>query len=281
MICDYLKLARVHQWIKNLFVFAGVFLAGKILTPIFFDAFLVFVSFCFASSVVYIINDLKDIQRDRLHPEKKNRPLPSRRIAVKNAVVLLALLLLALLTSFAAITRAALFVIIIYIMMNIFYTYFLRDTPIIDLLVIASGFILRVLAGTYGIGIETSSWLLATIIFLSLFLALGKRLNEKGVIEDFAHRPLLERYSQKSLTYMILITATLSIIFYSLYIVNRKTEILPLSTILVVVYGFFRYLYLIHLKRGVGDPTEELLKDKPLLAAVLLGCILLFWGLYL
>jgi len=272
----YLKLIRIHHWVKNLFVFIGVFFAGMIFTPYLLDALLVFVSFCFATSAVYIINDIKDLKYDKLHKKKKTRPLASGSISLKTAKNILILFLILFIGSLFFIKPWAIAFVVGYLILNIIYTFALKQLIVIDVFSIALSFILRVLAGTIGIGIIASSWLLVTIISLSLFLGFGKRFNEKKFEEK--HRKVLQEYTEGFINHLILITSTLSIAFYSLYIIETNPDVVHIITIPLVMYGFFRYIYITHVLKGGGDPTEELLTDKPLLLTVIIWAILLFIG---
>ena len=273
----YLQLIRIHHWIKNLFVFIGVFFAGLVFTPPhLLNALLVFISFCLATSAVYIINDIKDREYDKLHKKKKTRPLASGAITIKTAKNTLAIFLILLSGSLFFIKPLAIAFVLAYVILNVIYTFVLKKIVIIDVFSIALSFILRVLAGTIGIGILASSWLLVTIISLSLFLGFGKRFNEKKFVEG--HRKVLQDYTEGFITHLILITSTLSIAFYSLYIIETNPDVIHILTIPLVMYGFFRYIYITHILKGGGDPTEELLTDKPLLLTVILWAILLFIG---
>ena len=276
----FLKLLRVHQWTKNLFVFVGVFFAELFLTSILIDAIFVFVSFCLASSIVYIMNDIKDVESDRQHPKKKHRPIASGAITEKQAIGVLALLIVGITLSFLIIPLHAIFIIVSYIAFNMAYTQLLKHIVLLDVFSIAFSFMLRVFAGTYGIGVPASSWLLITIIALALFLSLAKRYNEISLVGK-KHRKVLGMYSPEYLNNLVMISATLSIAFYSLYTISINKNIFHIATIPLVMYGFFRYLHITHIQKGGGDPSEELYKDKHILVVVLLWIVLLLFGMIL
>lgn len=273
----YFRLMRPQQWVKNLFVFLGVFFAGELLTPRTIDALFVFIAFCLAASMIYVINDLKDVDHDRLHPKKRHRPIASGEVSTAGAASLAAILLILLIAvavSFLSVASVA--VIITYILFNIVYTLLLKNIVIIDAFSIAFGFVLRVLAGTVGIGQAPSSWMFVTVIALSLFLAFAKRLHEKRTVGK--GRTVLQNYTETFLQQSTVVSALLAMVFYALYVAEAKSDLIHFLSIPFVLFGFFRYLYIVEVRDGGGDPTEQLFRDPWLLATVIVWGLLLFFG---
>lgn len=266
----YLHLFRVPHYIKNLFVFAGVLFVP---IPTVYEAIkpllIVFSVFCLASSTIYIFNDLFDLEEDRLHPKKSIQPLASGLIKVKTAWFLffLCLIFTGILCLFCSIIASL--IILAYILLNIAYSVKLKKIVLIDVFIVASGYVLRILAGTLGVGIPPSHWFLLCTLSISLFLGFGKRRNELKILDDVAvkHRSVLRNYSLLFLDQMMTITATATLIFYSLYTIapetiqQHDTENMML-TIPFVIFGLFRYMYLIYIREGGGDPTYEILTDR-------------------
>jgi 4-hydroxybenzoate polyprenyltransferase len=270
-----IRLLRPHQWLKNGFVLVGLLFGHAwndqdTLTR----AALSFAAFCLLSSAVYIFNDLLDRDADRLHPEKRSRPLASGQVGVSAALLLLAACLCA---SFwlAFYASHAPWVFLAYIAINIAYTLGFKRVVVLDVFMIASGFMLRLLAGTLGIGIAPSHWLLLCGLMLTLFLGFSKRRAELVVLPDDAsgHRSVLEHYSISLLDQFITIVAAGTVLSYSLYTVSSETVALHgtnhlMITVPFVLYGLLRYLFRLQLKGGGGDPARELLTDWHLIGAV-------------
>ena len=280
VIIPLFKTLRPKQWFKNVFVFAALVFDGKLFAvePL-FRTLAGAVLFCLLSSTVYIINDLVDIEKDRQHPTKKNRPLASGRLSPRVAAI--AALLIAVIglplsfwlePAFGVITLG-------YVVMMIAYSFWLKNMVIIDVMTIAAGFVLRVIAGVVLVHVERfSPWLYVCTTLLALFLAVGKRRNELFLLKDNAnsHRTILNEYTMSFVDEMIAILSAATLIAYSLY--TFSAENLPkdhtmMLTLPFVLYGLFRYLYLIHVRNAGGAPEEIVLKDKPLMAALGL------WGL--
>ncbi|MGK4006291.1 decaprenyl-phosphate phosphoribosyltransferase [Sorangium sp. So ce1036] len=289
-----LRAMRPRQWTKNLLLFGGfLFTVNERWTP-FTESMWThlgraaggFLLFCGLSSAVYLLNDLKDIERDRLHPVKRNRPLASGALPprlAQRAVVLLtlvtAVLGYALSPLFAALCAC-------YFLMQLLYTFALKEMVILDVLVIALGFVLRAVGGAVVLGVDISPWLYTVTLLGALFLGLAKRRHELVVLGDAAqHRPILKEYTRGMLDQLIGIVTAGTIMAYSLYTftaANLPANHLMMLTIPFVIYGVFRYLYLIHLRQEGGSPEEVLLHDRPLIGAILLwassaGVILAFF----
>lgn len=286
---DILHLIRVKQWIKNAFVLAPLFFSLKFTNLAAVEQTLItFISFCFISSFVYINNDLADIEKDRLHPVKKNRPLPSGKISASFARILSLFLFAAafILTYFfdSENRDKVMIVFALYIILNIFYSFKLKHIAILDVFIIATGFILRVYAGAYAIGVPISSYIFMTTLFLSLFLGFSKRLSE-AVRTAALTRGVLEQYTVPALQNYVVITISLTIMSYALYTLEPST-IARFSTnrliysIVFVIYGLFRYLNLANHANSQEDPTENLLKDKALIITCL-GYVLFVLSIFL
>jgi 4-hydroxybenzoate polyprenyltransferase len=271
-----LRLMRPYQWVKNLFVFTGLLFGHAWHDPhLVIQAMIAFGAFCLLSSAIYTFNDIVDIEQDRLHPKKTRRPLASGAVSVSAAALLAALLGIAgLLLAYAA-SPAVFFILLVYALMNIAYTLRLKHVVILDVFIIATGFMLRILAGTLGIGIPPSQWLLLCGLMVTLFLGFTKRRAEIFALnEDKAnHRKVLEHYSPVLLDKMIGITASGLILSYSLYTMNPDTIRIHgtanlIYTVPFVMYGVFRYIYLLHHQSRGGDPSHDLVRDPHLLIAV-------------
>jgi len=274
------RLARPHHWTKNGFVLAGLLFGHAWRVPAVVSAALVAtLAFCLASSAVYAFNDVLDAARDREHPEKRARPVA--RGAVRPGVALgFAALLAALGLAAAAYASVGVFAsVAAYLVLNVAYSLGLKRVPVLDVFVIAAGFMLRILAGTWGLGIEPSRWLLACGFLLTLFLGFAKRRAElERLAEDAGqHRPVLEAYSAGFLDQAVYGSALGMVLCYALYTVADSTVVLHGTDRLIwtlpwVLLGTYRYLYRLRYRGGGGDPAQELLRD-PLLAAAALGWV--------
>jgi 4-hydroxybenzoate polyprenyltransferase len=267
---------RPEQWTKNLFVFAGVLFGGHLLDlRAMVRALAAFVVFCALSGVVYIFNDLADRAGDQRHPLKRLRPIASGRLSPATAIV--AAIVLGLGSLAAAILLSPMFALVAsaYVVLLVLYSLVLKHLVIIDALTIAAGFVLRAAAGAVAVFVPISHWLLVCTTLLALFLVLSKRRHELTLLADSAttHRPILEEYSPYLLDQMIAVVTASTLVAYSVYSTSAETaERLNTTrlglTIPFVLYGIFRYLYLVHQKRAGGSPADLLLTDRPLLACV-------------
>ncbi len=257
---------------------AGLIFAGQGTNPAYQNiSLLTLVAFCMLSSAVYSLNDIIDINRDRQHPLKKNRPLAAGDISITTAGLIgLVLAVGGLLLSYY-IGLGLFYVTLAYLVLNILYTFWLKNIVIIDVMSIATGFVLRALAGAVAINVEFSNWLLITTFVLALFLGLGKRRHELLSLEKGAssHRKILDKYSPYLLDQLIGVVTASTVVTYLFYTLSAEiqnklhTEYLYI-TIPFVIYGIFRYLYLVHKEDKGGSPTTLLLADRPLLADVVL-----------
>ena len=277
---NVLQLLRPHHWIKNGFVLAGLLFghAGGD-SALVAAALAATAAFCLASSAVYAVNDALDAPRDREHPEKNRRPVARGAIAPRVALGIgVALAILALGVALWAGWPVAAFI-AAYLALNVAYSLGLKHVAVLDVFIIAAGFMLRLLAGTWGIGIEPSRWLLACGFLLTLFLGFAKRRAELDRLAGDAaqHRAVLEDYSLAFLDRAVFACALGMVITYALYTVAETTVALHGTERLIwtlpwVLLGTFRYLFRLHYRGGGGDPAQELLRD-PLLAASALGWV--------
>lgn len=267
---------RPRQWTKNLLIFAGVVFARKLFDPeAVRSASAAFLIFCALSAAVYLINDVVDRDTDREHPLKRKRPIAAGLVSVPVALATAVLLAGTALTGALVLGRLFLLVAASYLALNLLYSMVLKHIVILDVLTIATGFVLRAAAGAIAIDVRLSQWLFVCTILLALFIALAKRRHELVLLADGAreHRPILDEYSPYLLDQLIGITAGSSLIAYILYTISQEnterfgTPWLDL-TIPFPIYGIFRYLYLIHRRDGGGNPADLLLSDYPLLACV-------------
>ena len=278
MIRGLIKTMRIRQWTKNAFIFAAIVFDGKLFhLPDLLRTLAGFGLFCLISSTVYIFNDLLDLEADRRHPIKKNRPIASGKLPASVAVTAgIIFFLLTILLGYLLTWQFAL-VLLAYFAMMMVYSKWLKHIPIIDVFILATGFVLRVHAGTTLIQVQRfSPWLYVCMTLLALYLGFGKRRAELALLADNAggHRKVLEGYSIPLLDNYIIIVSGTFIVAYSLYTFFRPDAPLDLMlTIPFVVYAVFRYLYVIHINHAGGEPEEILLKDRPLQLAIAL------WGL--
>jgi 4-hydroxybenzoate polyprenyltransferase len=280
---------RPGQWVKNVLVFAPLVFAQQALEPRAVTRTLAaFALFCLASGAVYLVNDLLDRDQDRRHPLKRRRPIAAGELAPATAGVAAALVGAGALGAAALSDPRLALVLGAYLATSLAYARALKHVVILDVMTLAAGFVLRVVAGGVAAGVALSTWLLLCTSLLALFLGFGKRRHELVLLEAgaAAHRPILAEYSPYFLDQMIAVVTTSTLVCYALYTmdpaVHQKlhTARLPL-TIPFVLYGIFRYLYLVHQKEGGGDPAQVVLADRPLLVNILLWIGTVFAILYL
>lgn len=275
---DLLRLMRPHQWVKNAFVLTGLLFGHAWHNPtLVTQALIAFVAFCLISSTIYILNDIVDIEQDRHHPSKRNRPLPSGKLKISTAAIFAALLGATALTLAYFASTTVVVILSIYALMNVAYSLKLKHVVILDVFIIATGFMLRILAGTLGLGIPPSQWLLLCGLMVTLFLGFSKRRAEIIALSDdkSAHRKVLEDYSPVLLDKMIVVTAAGLIMSYSLYTMNPETIRIHgtanlIYTVPFVIYGVFRYIFLLHHQSRGTDTAKDMVRD-PHLLIVLLG----------
>jgi 4-hydroxybenzoate polyprenyltransferase len=272
---------RPAQWVKNLFIFAGLVFSRNLFNA---EAFLTvgfgFVVFSLAASGIYIFNDIQDLENDKSHPEKRKRPLPSGRISIPTAYTIAFILVAGSLSGAFILNQMFFGILIAYLVMNVGYSLWLKHAVILDVMCIAFGFVFRVLAGTALANVRTSDWLLICTVTISLFLGFSKRRNEVALMEEKSakHRSVLAHYSLPFLDQMIAVATACTVMSYALYTVAEETVTRfgtrnLVLTIPFVLYGIYRYLYLIHEKGTGGNPSSLVFDDKPLLVNCLLWVI--------
>lgn len=281
-----IHLLRPHQWLKNGFVFIGLLFGHAWNDPHkVMQALAAFGAFCLLASAVYVLNDLIDREQDRQHPKKKLRPLAAGTVSASAALVLAAVCFVAGSALAVLLAGSAPWIFFMYVAMNIAYCFGLKHVVILDVFIIAAGFMLRILAGTLGLDIMPSHWLLLCGLMVTLFLGFAKRRAELGALlqQSSGHRRVLQHYTVPMLDQFIGIAAAGTVISYALYTVSAETVALHgtrglIATVPLVLYGMLRYLWLLHRQGGGGDPAQELLTDPHLLLTAL-GWLLLVFAL--
>ena len=279
---------RPEQWTKNLLIFAGVLFGGRLLdAAAVWSAVAMFAVFCGLSSAVYVFNDLADREADRRHPLKRGRPIASGQLSPRVAALAGIVIAAGAIAGALALGRTSVLVAGAYLVLLVLYSAVFKHIVIVDVLVIAGGFVLRAMAGAIAVSVPISEWLLVCTTLLALFLALSKRRHELTLLGEAAtgHRRILEEYSPYLLDQMIAVVTASTLIAYSLYATSPETaerfgtNRLGL-TIPFVLYGIFRYLYLVHQKLGGGSPAAMLVTDRPLLVCVALWTLSVAMILY-
>ncbi len=278
---------RPRQWSKNLFVFAGLIFSQSLFTPLFWPALGAFLIFCALSGAIYVFNDLADVEKDRLHPAKRNRPIASGALPVPTAAVLGVVLLVGSLVAAFRLSMPFGLVAAAYAILLTAYSLWLKHLVILDVLTVAAGFVLRAVAGAAAIAVEISGWLVICTILVALFLALGKRRHEYRTLrgDAAAHRPILAEYSESFLDQMVAVVTASTVTAYALYtmspdtVAKFHTRLLPV-TLPFVLYGIFRYLYLLYRRELGGNPSDLLLNDRALLVNTVLWMLALLVIIY-
>ncbi len=276
MLTSLIRLLRPKHWIKNLFVFSALVFSQHLFDWEYAKFSLIgFALFSLTASIIYIVNDIFDRDRDRLHPKKKHRPIASGAISIPSAVTTAIIGLGIALPLIFGLPMKFGFCLALYFVMNLSYSLFLKEVVLIDVFVIAIGFMLRVVGGAFVIGVPISSWLILTTMFLSLFLAVAKRRGELVMLEAGKEqtqttRKVLEHYSVEFAEQLCTICASGFVISYALYTVSDRTVLIfgtenLIFTTPFVLYGVFRYLYLLHKKNMGENPTEVVLTDIPMI----------------
>ena len=287
MLPSLLRALRPQQWVKNLFVLAPAVFAHRLGEA---DAqvrsLLAFAAFCAAASAVYLVNDVRDREADRNHPLKRNRPIAAGRVSPGVALAVAAVLGAAALASIAALGRMYGAILVAYVALSLLYSWRLKHVVILDVMVLAMGYVLRVEAGAAAVGVAVSSWLLLCTIFVALFLAFSKRRHELLLLAERApnQRRVLTQYSPAFLDQMINVVTASTVLSYALYCVAEESVAKHgrglLYTVPLVLFGIFRYLYLVYQQPGHANPTEEVLTDVPFLINVALWGAAVMWVLY-
>jgi 4-hydroxybenzoate polyprenyltransferase len=280
MVVALVTSLRPRQWIKNFFVFAGLIFSHKLFTPDAGRAVAAFIVFCALSGVVYLVNDVADRERDRAHPRKRLRPVASGALSARAAVSAAILLGIASLAAATTLGTPFLAAAATYVLLLMSYSIWLKHIVIVDVLVVASGFVLRAVAGALAVDVDISGWLLICTIVIALFLALGKRRHEYLTLDADAarHRPILAEYSAPLLDQMIAVVTASTVTSYALYTMSPETvakfgtRLLP-ATLPFVLFGVFRYLYLLYRRQLGGNPSDLFLNDRALLVNALLWIV--------
>lgn len=279
----YIAVLRPKQWTKNLLVFAALIFSIKIVTvDMWMKCIAGFLLFCLVSGCVYVLNDYLDREADSRHPEKKHRPIASGKLNPKGALAFGFILLLGSLLLAFTLNPWFSLLLLGYFLINIAYSLKLKHIVILDIMVIAFGFVLRAIGGGLVIDIAFTPWFLICTMLLALFLAISKRRHELYLLSKNKgeHRKVLEQYSPEFLNQLNSIVTTAAIMSYSLFTFTSGHTIHLMWTIPLVMYGIFRYLYLIHMKGKGGKPEEVLLEDGHILSTVLLFAVMVVVILY-
>jgi 4-hydroxybenzoate polyprenyltransferase len=273
-----IRLMRPKQWVKNGFVLAPLVFAGQFLNADAVGQALIAVAlFCLASSATYIINDIQDVERDRKHPKKSiSRPIASGAVPVSTALFLLGLLYAVLMTAWF-LWPTVVAVIIAYSLLNVAYTFFLKQQPVLDIFTIAIGFVLRVYAGAVALSVPVSSWMFITTLCLALYLAAVKRRQELSQSGTDA-RQVLQKYSVSLVDRYAEMSATGALLFYSMFVMSARPELV--ITVPLVLFGLYRYWYVVEALDGGESPTDALFSDVQLLLAVLLWVAACVWAIW-
>ncbi|MEM1202362.1 MAG: decaprenyl-phosphate phosphoribosyltransferase [Acidobacteriota bacterium] len=288
MFSALIKALRPVQWVKNVFVLAPIVFAEQLGdADLLLRVAVAFGAFCCAASSIYLVNDLGDREDDRRHPLKKNRPIASGALPVGVARVAAAVLALVALGAATYLGMTFSVLLAVYLGINLAYSNGLKRLVILDVMAVSSGYVLRVMAGAEAISVDVSKWLLLCTIFLALFLIFSKRRHELVLLagEAKSHRAVLDHYSEAFLDQMINVVTASTVVAYALYCVDDATverfgsENL-VYTIPLVLYGVFRYLYLIYQRPERRNPTEALLKDLPFVINVVLWGLAVLWIVY-
>lgn len=289
MIRSLIKLARPPQWIKNVFVFSGLLFDQAWRDPdLVYRILLAFAAFCLVASSVYVLNDLADQDEDRRHPIKQKRPIASGAINPRTAVVFCLILFSAGLAVGYASSMLVVMMLGAYFLLNIGYTAGLKKVVVLDVFIIAAGFLLRILAGTIGVGMESSEWLFLCSLCLTLFLGFGKRraelrdqemLSGQGTVS--MSRVVLRDYSPVIIDLMMAVAAACTFVTYGLFAMSDETVARHGTTALVytlpfVMYAMFRYIHMLHQRNGGGDPTTDLIRDPHVLVSGLCWLVVTF-----
>lgn len=276
----YLKLFRVNQWIKNLFVFIPLFFAGKFFEiDLLIDSFFGFILFCFIASSIYIINDYVDIEKDKKHPEKKYRPLAAGTISKKNAIILFFILVVIAFGGSLLVGNYKVTIILFaYFIMNIAYSFKLKQIAILDVMIIATGFLMRVFVGGYITGILISDWTILLTFTAALILALGKRRGElMNIAVEGTTRKSLDGYNESFINAALVAACTVTIVSYLMFILSPETQSkfhhYIIYTFVFVIAGILRYLQQTYVYQKVESPTKLIMKD------IFLQILILIWGI--
>lgn len=287
-LSSIIKLMRPHQYIKNCFIFLPLFFAAQITnTALLLNAVVAFLAFSLTASAIYVLNDYHDVEDDRRHPEKKNRPLATGVITKAQALIIMVLLLVAGTALMASVSFTAMAILLAYVTMNIAYSFHLKHVAILDVTIIAIGFVLRIFVGSAVTDIPLSMWIVIMTFLLALFMALAKRRDDVLIYLDTGKkvRQAIDGYNLQFLDTAMAIMASVVIVAYTIYttstevIARVQSEHLYLTALFVIV-GVMRYLQIAFVEKDSGSPTRIILKDR-FMQITLIGWIATFaWVLY-
>lgn len=287
-VTNIISLIRPHQYIKNLFIFLPLFFAARItdLVP-FINAVIAFLAFSLVASAIYVLNDYQDIEEDRLHPKKKSRPLASGVISTPQALIIMTILFIAGTTLMATVSLTAMNILLVYLVMNIAYSLYLKHVAIVDITIIAIGFVLRLFVGSTVTDTPLSMWIVIITFLLALFIALAKRRDDMLIYLDTGEkvRKVVDGYSLQFLDTAMAIMASVVIVAYTIYttsteVIDRvQSEHLYLTALFVTI-GIMRYLQIALVEKDSSSPTDIILKDR-FMQITLIGWVTTFaWILY-
>jgi 4-hydroxybenzoate polyprenyltransferase len=288
-IAGSLKLLRPTQWLKNVFLFAPLIFSKHLFEPAYvWRETLAFIGFCLVSSMVYAINDMTDREADRLHPIKRNRPLASGLLRYSEVVIVILILFACLMSVTPYLSIQYWYTIVVYGFLNLAYSFWLKQVVIVDVFIIAAGFMLRVLAGVFAIGVVISSWLVLCTLFVSVFLAVSKRRGElllSAEADSSASRPVLKQYDMAFMDQIMTVAASGMAISYALYTVAERTVTIYgtenlIFTTVFVLFGIFRYIFLMRERKTDDNPMHLLLSDAPMIVNILLwfaACVFIIY----
>lgn len=280
----YLKLIRVKHYLKNVLIFLPAIFAGIIFDgTVLFKTLIAFLSFSFTSSIIYVINDIRDAESDRNHPVKKNRPIASGAVTIPSAVIVVIVLLLitvALLYFSNLLFNFASLILIFYLIMNLLYSFGLKNIPLIDVAILAFGFVIRVIYGGAIIDVEVSNWLFLTVLSVSFYMALGKRRNELLKSGDKNTRKVLTYYNKDFLDKNMYMFLALAIVFYSLWSTMAINSDFFKYSVIFVILIMMKYSMNVE-NGGYGDPVDVILNDKVLILLTILYIVFTVGVLYI
>lgn len=283
------NLLRPAQWLKNIFLFAPLIFSKHLFETVYFwRETLAFVVFCLVSSIMYVINDIADREADKIHPIKRNRPLTSGLLRLSDAIVVVLILLVFIISLTPYLNLQFWYTIAFYGFINLAYSFWLKQIVIVDVFIIAAGFMLRVLAGVFAIEVVISSWLILCTLFVSVFLAVSKRRGElmlSAATDSYASRPVLKQYDVTFLDQIMAVAASGMAISYALYTVAERTVTIYgtenlIFTTVFVLFGIFRYIFLMRGRRTDDNPMHLLLSDAPMVVNILLwflACVFIIY----
>ena len=280
-----IRLLRPKQWIKNGFVFAPLFFSGRFIDAAAWQVTIIAaICFCAIASTVYIINDIRDVEEDRLHPIKQKRPLAAGALTMASAYMLAVVCaMLAITLLYMRLPAECTMIAGLYVASNAFYTYILKRIAIIDIFFVAFCYVLRVLMGAYALQVVVSPWIILATFTLALFLGFGKRYHEMGIAEYAAHKPNLKHYSRDLLDRLVTISGGAALMIYAIYAAELAADtgnVELVYTVGFVAFGLFRYLQSIHVYGQGGEPETVILRDKLQLVNLALWLATTMWILF-